>query len=293
MIFLFSCSSAPKKNIGPNPIDKEFAWVENNDFIPEKEIPFVPYEDIFEGSESKYDTLSTESIERLPKTRLEDIIDADNPLSSAIAYCHNGNFDKGFMAIDALYQKYKSHPSYWNTIGSCYFQKQDKRKALLYYNKALSINSSYAPSVNNIGVLYWRNGKYQKALLTFQKAMRSGKFSLTPSFNLASLYLKFGLIKKAEKLFKNLYKRNARDLDVINSLATIYMIEGKVNKSIRYFEILDDEYHELPHSGLNFAMALKLVGRKSEAKSVFRDIKIENYPQYTQYASKIEQFIGL
>lgn len=293
-LFLFvSCSSTSKKVKNLSAIDKEFSWIENNDFIPIKQIPFVPQEDVFTGDESEYDSLSKESIERLPTPKLENITEADGPLSAAIAHCHNRNFAKGFSIIDKVYAKYKRHPSFWNIQGSCYFLKRERRKALIYYNKSLNIDSSYTPAINNIGVMYWRDGKYQKSLLAFEKALSKNSNSITPIFNLANLSLKFGLVSKSKKYFSQCYRKNSHDRDVVNALGVISLLEGRYADAIRFYESLDDDYLSLPHVGPNFSVALKIKGRVKDSHAIFRDTKYKEYPQYQAYVKRVKKFIGL
>ncbi len=295
LLFLASCSSGPTKNenTGSNQVaqgeSEEFAWIESVDFTQDPEVPFVESQDVYPQEIEKLDILSSESLARVPSPKLDVDQNAADPLTGVALKCYSRNFDEGFSSLKQLYNKFKSHPSYWNILGTCYFLQGDERKALLFFNKARGINGRYVPAINNLGVVYQRQGKDQKALAAYKKASEINSFALTPNFNMAQIYLQYGHKEKAKQTFIALYKKEGTDAELLNALAFIYLVEGEPKKSVTLYSRIDERKFELPEFGLNYAYALKLSGRISDAQSVFSKIDRENLGAMQSYYNKVEE----
>ncbi len=294
LLFNFGCGSSDKnadskKELSPE--DKEFGWIENSAFEKVTEVPFNSTQDLFEEVSSD-DSLSKESISRLPGPKIEEVASSDDPVSRGIGKCYGKNFAEANKIFEANYKRYKNNPAYWNQIGTCQFLKGQYRKALLFYNKARTLSSSYAPPVNNIGVIHQRQGRDQKALAAFKKAVELNKFSLTPIFNLAQLYLKYGFVDKSQNIFKTLYNKNDDDVDVLNALGTGQLLKENYSVSINYFSKIPRGKLSNPKYGLNFAIALKAGGRVKDAKAVFDRLDTKSLGDLGVYYNKVGRYLN-
>ncbi|MCO4792510.1 MAG: tetratricopeptide repeat protein [Bacteriovoracaceae bacterium] len=290
LLLLTSCGSTDKKesNSGQN---QEFSWIENNDFQTEKAIKYEEESDLFFGGDSDYDSLSTESIARMPDFKLEAVATSTDSIGKIAGLCYQRKFSEASQVMDALFKKYKKHPGYWNQVGTCFFLQGNMRGALLYYNKSLGFNKNYAPPINNLGVIYQREGREQKALLAFKRASELNSFSLTPIFNLSQMYLKYGFTQKARALLSALLKKNSKDVDVINSLAVSYLMESDANKALPYYEKLSRDKLSRYDIGINYAYTLKLAGKASDAKSVFNRINTAKLGDSSDYYQKVKKYL--
>lgn len=294
LIGLYGCGSSDKKSEekkNQTPEDKEFGWIENSDFQKVNEVEFQSSEDLF-NEVAGDDSLSAESISRLPAPRIEKVAASNNPVSRVIGKCYGKKFADAEADFEKSYKKYKNHPAYWNQIGTCQFLKGEYRKALLFYNKARTLNANYAPPVNNIGVIHQRQGRDQKALAAYKKAVELNKFSLTPIFNLAQLYLKYGFVDKAENIFETLYDKNSGDVDVLNALGTGNLLKEKYSRSIDYFSRIPRNKLSNAKYGLNFAVALKAGGRVKDAKAVFDRINASTLGNLGGYYNEVGRFLN-
>lgn len=295
LLLLFSCSTSPTRSDGdsasaiPQSESEEFAWIESVDFTQDPEVPFVESKDVYPQEIEKLDILSSESLARVPTPKLDIDQNAGDPLTNVALKCYARNFEEGFSNLKQLYNKFKSHPPYWNILGTCYFLQGDERKALLFYNKSRALNGRYVPAINNLGVVYQRQGKDQKALAAYKKASEINSFALTPNFNMAQVYLQYGHKEKAKQTFIALYKKEGTDAELLNALAFIYLIEGEPKKAITLYARIDERKFELPEFGLNYAYALKLAGRANDAHSIFSKIDRENLGVMQSYYNKIEE----
>lgn len=292
-LLVFSSCGSSDKNNGANstPEDKEFGWIENKAFNKVSEVQYNSSEDIFREVMGD-DSLSGESISRLPAPKIERISESDDPVSSGIGKCYGKNFAEAEKIFESNYKKYKNHPGYWNQVGTCHFLKGEYRKALLFYNKSRSLNSKYAPPVNNIGVIHQRQGKDQKALSAFEKAVELNKFSLTPLFNLGQLYLKYGFVEKAENVFNTLYRKNSKDIDVLSALGTSALLKENYSRAVSFFSKIPRQSLADAKVGLNFSVALKAAGRVKDAKTVFERVDPQTLGELGGYYNKVGRFIN-
>ncbi len=284
LVVISSCSSTKTK-----PNDGEFSWITNEDFNPKVQDKYLSKNDKYDGGLSN-DVLGHESLARVNKNKVLSIADSDK-IGTATGYCYKREFLKAHEIFDTLYSTNKSNPMYWNQLGTCYYLDGNLRAALLYYNKALDVRKNYVPAINNLGVIYIKNAKDQKAQLAYEQALKYNSRSLTPKFNLAQLYLKYGFIDKAYKSFLDLARENSDDMDVQNGLATCYIYWGMNEKSVKIYEDMDDDFLQMPHIGLNFAVALKKLGKKNHAKEVFLDVKMSKSNVDVSYYLKVKKYI--
>lgn len=284
-----SCSSGEKDTAEKLP--EGLSGIENSDFKPKPAVPYVPKQDVFKVDAAISSSTAKESVDRIPTAKLEKLEVDQDPINSAIGHCYRKQFDQAFAIFDRSYDRYRMHPSYWNQIGTCYLLQEDYRKALLYYNKALGIDANYAPAINNFGVLYWRQGKDQLAIEAFEKASKVNAFSMTPIFNLAQLYLQYGFAEEAFRLLSALQKQSRNDMDVLSSLGTCYLMMGNPQSAVAYFDQIDDEYLKRPDITLNYAYALKMVGRKSDAKDALKNLSAKDLTDYANYYTRIRKLV--
>ncbi|MFT6069413.1 MAG: tetratricopeptide (TPR) repeat protein [Bacteriovoracaceae bacterium] len=292
ILVISSCGSSDKNSsAGSTPEDKEFGWIENKAFNKVSEVPYNSSEDIFKEVMND-DSLSAESISRLPAPKIERISESSDPVSQGIGKCYGKDFAEAEKVFESNYKRYKNHPGYWNQIGTCQFLKGEYRKALLFYNKSRGLNPRYAPPVNNIGVIHQRQGRDQKALSAYEKAVELNKFSLTPLFNLGQLYLKYGFVEKAEGVFNTLYRKNSDDVDVLSALGTSALLKEDYSRAVSFFSKIPRRQLSEAKLGLNFSVALKAAGREKDAKTVFERVDPQSLGDLGGYYNKVGRFIN-
>lgn len=287
LVFLTSCAT--------NKVSTTFKDVEEikqEDFKPVKQVRYSKKDDYFSKVESQYSkALNEESLERV--FRYDGDVEVSSPMGRITELCYK----KEFLKAKELFKKYsKSHlknPIYWNQVGTCFLIEGNRRKALLFYNKALSLKSNYAPSLNNLGVMYVKEKDYSRALVAFRRARKASDFNKTPRFNLAKLYLHFGLYDRAITHANVLYQYSKSDVDVLNILATANLMKNRSKDSVKYFEKIDSSFLEKAEFGINYSLALHLSGNTKKAVDVFRDIDEVSDSNWKKYMKEIGQFIGV
>lgn len=296
LIILSACSTSEttkdsKRNLSSS--EEEFSWIEQLDFDKKSEETYRADRDEFKLSnsdESSY-ALVKESLAVLSPERLDSALSkADDPLIQINVKCYQNKFDEAFAIADQVYARYKNNTSYWNQIGTCYFLRNDYSKAILFYNKSRDLDKKFVPPLNNLGVVYQKQGHYQKALAAFKLASDTNKFSVTPTYNLANLYLRFGTVGKALPIFNGLLKRSPKDVEVISALASAHLIKGDYQEAVAHYSKLDSREHRRPSVGLNYALALKMLNKTDEARSILGNVSTPS-AGISEYAQKVEKFI--
>ena len=285
-LVLTGCSTGSKKK-GTKVGNQE---ISNEDFIAPRPITYSEGSDFFGDDFDEGGALSRESMASAPADDLDQFDSSDNPLNQALSYCYRKQFNKAEQIFDRYYRRFKKNPAYWNQMGTCYLLKDERRKALLFYNKSRDLKGNYAPPINNLGVIYQLDGKDQKALSAYKKASNLSKFSLTPVFNLGQLYTKYGLLGKARNLFNSLYRVNEEDADVIAALAYVELLSGEYKRAVGYYQKMDKDLYEEPRVGLNLALALYLSDRPKDAKNVLDGIREATTREEEVYSKRVKNF---
>ena len=286
LLFIVSCGTSSKKLKNPD----EFPEIKDSDFIPPPTVTLNPVRDFYEleeGDKEFKQTLGGETLSIQPNDATEVVIDSDNPINQILGSCYTKNFPKAFSISDKVFRKYKKHPSYWNSIGTCYLLKGEKKKALLYYNKSRESNVNFAPPVNNLGVILQQQGKDQRALKAYKSAADLASFSLTPLYNQGQLYLKYGLIDNAKKVFRTILGKNSEDRGALNALGYIHLVEGKYNDAISYYSKLDRDDYKNATIGLNVVVTLMKLNKVSNARDVFEQIPPSGNSYYVKVQSQL------
>lgn len=271
---------------------KEVDDIKQDDFMPPKLIHYNKQDDILKEVKSEFSSATNlESIQRVLK--YDGDVNLDGTIGKVAKYCYKKDFDKAFQLVKQTARKYLKNQIFWNQVGTCYLLKNEKRKALLFFNKALSLNKNYAPAYNNMGVMYLMDKDYSRSLVAFKRAKKLKQFSRTPRLNLANLYISFGLHERARTEISSLKDKSSKDVDVLNLSATAYLMKGEYRSAINEFKKIDNDYTEQARIGLNFAMAYFLNGQVDEAKSTFNDVELRDSSVWNEYYAYVQTKIGV
>ena len=285
MVFLalVGCASGGKKQI-------DLDSLTNEDFKKPAPERYRENEDYFRKvSMENAQALKDESLYRLKD--FDGSVDSEDTVTKIIKMCYEGDFEDAFALVSKEHDRYRDNPSFWNQVGTCHFLKGNKRKALLFYNKALEYRPSFSPALNNIGVMYRKDGEDQKAEVAFSRAIESSNFAKTPRFNLAQLYLDYGLFNRALAHLRVLEK--SKDVDVYAGLGSAYLMAGEAKRAAAYFDKIDPDFLERPYIGINAALAYFEAGDREKAKDVLDDIDKDELGPFKNYFKESAEKVGL
>ncbi len=267
--------------------------IKESDFNSVNQVQYTTDTDSFKKVESSFsNALNKESIERVFK--YDGDVEGKGFLDEISILCHKGKFDKALNQLKTGNRNYTNNPIFWNVVGTCYSMQGERRKALLFYNKALSLKKNYAPAYNNLGVMYLKEQDYSRALVAFKKAKKLNQFSKTPRYNLAHLYLNFGLYDHAISNATAILTENKKDVDVLNFLGTAFLMQGNYQESLSYFNEIDSDFYEEPSIGINFALAKFLGGEKEEGRDFLEDVESKKMSRsWKIYLKSVKKYMGV
>ncbi len=271
-------------------IEEDYKWVDDLSFSSKDKSAVKNNNEISFDVKNDNDVLAEESIS-VNIMESELIKKSDDVLSKIVVSCYKGDFEGAFKTMDENYLTFKNNSSYWNQVGTCYFLKNDFSKATLFYNKARDLDSKFVAPVNNLGVLYLKNNKPQKALAAFEKASEMSTFSITPNFNLAKMYLKYGMNAKALRILQGLYKKNSKDQSVASLLGNSLTINKDYESAVKVFSKLNTNELNKFENSLNYALALKMFGKRTEANELLSKISSPDSGPNLEYFNKVSEKI--
>ncbi len=269
---LFSCASSKKEKVVEIEDASTVESLSNSDFKPKSQVRYNAQADYHLINDLVDDVLEDESLDKVDLNKLEDI---DTKETGLVGLCYLGNTKEGLAQLDAMFEKNKKNPSYWNQQGICSYKSGNKRLAKVYFNKAVALDSKYIPAINNIGVISIDEGKDAKAVAAFKQVLLVKRNNKTAMFNLSNIYLKYGLYTKSTALLRRLYNVNKKDRDVINSLVYSYLFDAKPKYAYTILKEMEPGYIDI-HS-LKIALYYSLKQLKSDhAKTIESDLDSED-----------------
>lgn len=284
LLIFVGCASSGNKSSMPSGIKEE-------DFKGPAKVKYNTVNDRYKGVQES--VVSDETLAGLSSGSYSDNLIAQDDLGKIAEECYRRDFEDAFALIEQNYSKYKLNPIYWNQIANCYHLKGERRKALLYYNKALEFKSSYAPVYNNIGILYYSEGRDQKALVGFEKASKADKYAKTPKLNLAELYLKYNLVDNALPILTSLLRLNPNDNQVKVLMAHAELMKKNYKESYEWFGKTSNDVVEKPQHAVNFAIAAFKIGKKDKAVDLIKDIDLKSLDiKFQNHIKSVAQNMG-
>ena len=163
----------------------------------------------------------------------------------------------------------RAHAQFYNNLGAEYYGNGDAASALVFFQKALSLDARVSNTWTNLGVAYSELGEYVVAEEAYLEALRLDRFEYTAMSNLAKLYQKTGFPQAAEKYWhraesfakQNPYHNFSQAMKAFN--------ETKYRTAIKFYKLAiaqKDDEHEFH---FELARAYGYLGNLKEAQLSF------------------------
>ncbi|MCX7679309.1 MAG: tetratricopeptide repeat protein [Spirochaetes bacterium] len=115
---------------------------------------------------------------------------------------------------------------YYNKQGWDSLEKDDPRKAILYFKQALRQNPNYRESLIGMGKAYLKTEAYEEASKFFEKAFRIDSTNPDITTGLGIAMTGLGRYSEAIEWFEKSLQRNANDIDAHYGIAQLYFGMG-------------------------------------------------------------------
>lgn len=154
--------------------------------------------------------------------------------ASGLAYQRLGMPDSAIRFYGRSVVK-KETPDVYVSMGEAYEQKKDHIRAIFSYEKALDVDSAFAPAYAGLGMLHYLKGDFAKALKFLQKSLQ---FSKVPEpralYTLGLIAVKLNMTEQAHVFFKDAISFYPAYAEVYLELSKLYLKEEQTEKAAEY-----------------------------------------------------------
>jgi|GEM_PF-4882283 len=209
---------------------------------------------------------------------LTSIPNSSDEISTKLFLCRQGKVSQGILELSKVGRKYSKWPSFWNALGICYLKKNAFYEGRVFFERALSLNSSYSPAYNNLGLIATKIDYWYSAEDFFKKSIRFNPSSEVSQFNLGRLYLAHGLGAKARSHFTKISDTQFYKAHVLKLLAIAHIQAGSYQQGVN---LLKGQSGLSSEQKMFNAFALAKLGRKAEAKALIGNMSLQkSHPSY-------------
>lgn len=125
------------------------------------------------------------------------------------------------------------------TLARTYLDMEAYKKAVPWYEKAVSMEGSKNSWMYELGLLYYNNNDYKNSVIAFEKAAANGyeqKNDFNENLGIAALYA--GDYTKGENLLLGILKRKPNNTTILRDMAEIFYTQKQYEKSLEYCQKL-------------------------------------------------------
>ena len=131
--------------------------------------------------------------------------------------------------------KYES----FNDQGKALVKKNQLNEALIFFEKALELNSNFVDALNNLGLVQHKLGKLDKAVRTYKKVVAiDSNYALESNNKILSVIYLFshGDIQEALEILNDLVEKNPKDALLFNMLGGCLVSIGQNEMAIANYQ---------------------------------------------------------
>jgi tetratricopeptide (TPR) repeat protein len=152
-----------------------------------------------------------------------------------ISNFHLENFELAVKSLQSFIKKNPTDAEAYYMAASSYLGLEQHTEAAKFYQKAIELDNAKVNWMNELGLLYYQTDDFKNAVVYFNKAKEKG-FLQTSSFteNLAYAYLFSGDFETGEKLLMEIWKKKPGNKDILRDLADEYYKKKMYDKSLDF-----------------------------------------------------------
>lgn len=219
-------------------------------------------------------------------------------IEKLISLFHQKKYLEAINLAENLFKKDKKNPFYFNFMGNVYQAKGQIDLSIVFFERALEIDSNffyalynlgisykkknliqkskeffikaiekkddYYDAINNLGLLYDNNSEYLEAIRCFEKCIKINPSLIDAYVNISLTYAKVGLTDKAIQSCTKALEIDPKLYGVYNNLGLIYHNINQEEKALKSYlkaiQIKPDYIDGYNNIGINFILDKKFTG---------------------------------
>ena len=167
-------------------------------------------------------------------------------------YSNLGQYRRGMAYFQRSISLDSTFVVAYSNLGTAYLNLGEHDAALKHLKKALALDPNLTGGHSNIGTVYFNLGEYETALKYFQKDIDLSPNFTHATFNVGASYFQLEQFEKAIGYFERTLELDPNLVGAYHYLGSIYGKKGKYQRSIEYFQrgIAIDPKHPDAHFNL-------------------------------------------
>ena len=158
-----------------------------------------------------------------------------------------GQFHEAKNSLLKAYQLDDSDPEIPKDIGNSFLKMGDTVNALIWYEIALKVCSTYAPAINNIANIKREDECFEEAIKLYKRAIQSDPNLTQAYFGAAATFIELGDYDQAEAFACKVLATDERVVGINEILGIIYQNKSNTDKAIECYR------KELEHNPIAIA----------------------------------------
>ena len=171
----------------------------------------------------------------------------------------------------------------YTELGIIAAQKGEDKDAIEHFEKALSLDPTYAPALYGLGNVYVKQGKLLQAVSAYQKALKADPEFLMSWNNLGKTYVRLGMFDAALESFNEALRLRPSFAEAAAGKGLVFHSLGKYDKAIHAFQKAITANPQYAPGYYNLACAYARQGHREKARAAL-DKAISLNPKYEKKA---------
>lgn len=160
--------------------------------------------------------------------------------------------------------------------GLTFEMKKDFDKAYAQFKKAIELDPNFAEAYNKIGDVFMKKGKFADAIANYEKSAELKPDIENTHFDLGCAFSLVNRLDDAVAEFEKALKLDPNHFEIYGMLGALFAGKGEFEKALQYLHKASVADPANVQARYFKGMALKGLGKKSEADSEFFSV-IEKY----------------
>ncbi|CAM8445580.1 tetratricopeptide repeat protein [Candidatus Methylopumilus universalis] len=152
-----------------------------------------------------------------------------------------------------------------NALGDLNYLSDNPIKALGFWEKSLSINTSQVDILFNVALIHHQNNEYKKALELYNKILAINPNDVESLNNRGNVYRKLRMYDKAVEDYESAIEKGFKTFEVFFNLAISFDELNLYEDAIHSYAFALSLNSNIPEIYLNFANCLTVLGRYEES----------------------------
>ena len=170
------------------------------------------------------------------KKMIENGVGTDADFIVGKSEYENENYYDAVRFLESYFKRVTDRSEIPYTIGRCYLELNQNKKAVDYYQKSMAIDSTNAYRIYEMALIYYTLYDERSAIKYFELAAARGYKKDNDYYeNMGNAYMNLGQTDKAIENYNVVLQRKPNDVGLLYAIADGYYHVGRYDEAIEYW----------------------------------------------------------